>query len=84
MLVIPISSSNIIMTTLHQYQQSGVCVHSGVTGDVIIDDNGDRDTNFAILDMDVDTGQFQVIGNLILWLLLLLLLFCFGVVVGHL
>ena len=38
-----------------------MCVHPGVTGDVIIDDNGDRDTNFAILDMNEHTGQFEVL-----------------------
>nr|KAG5686052.1 hypothetical protein BaRGS_028430 [Batillaria attramentaria] len=32
----------------------------GVTGDVIIDDNGDRDTNFAIQDMNMTTGEFQL------------------------
>ncbi|XP_041366765.1 atrial natriuretic peptide receptor 1-like [Gigantopelta aegis] len=35
----------------------------GVTGDVIIDNNGDRDTDFDILDMDPETGEFRVVAN---------------------
>ncbi|XP_069132003.1 atrial natriuretic peptide receptor 1-like [Argopecten irradians] len=35
----------------------------GVTGSVIIDDNGDRDTSYSILDLDPETGEFQVIAN---------------------
>ncbi|KAK7455318.1 hypothetical protein BaRGS_00039512, partial [Batillaria attramentaria] len=35
----------------------------GVTGDVIIDDNGDRDTNFAIQDMNMTTGEFQIVAH---------------------
>jgi hypothetical protein len=32
----------------------------GVTGKVTIDENGDRDGVFSILDMNPDTGQFEV------------------------
>ncbi|ESO97952.1 hypothetical protein LOTGIDRAFT_153062 [Lottia gigantea] len=35
----------------------------GVTGPVIIDNNGDRDTDFAILDMDPIDGNFKVVAN---------------------
>ncbi|XP_046567278.1 atrial natriuretic peptide receptor 1-like [Haliotis rubra] len=35
----------------------------GVTGDVIIDDNGDRDTDFSILDLNINDGEFQVVAN---------------------
>ncbi|XP_060072434.1 atrial natriuretic peptide receptor 1-like [Ylistrum balloti] len=35
----------------------------GVTGSVIIDDNGDRDTSYSILDLDPNTGEFHVIAN---------------------
>ncbi|XP_048242362.1 atrial natriuretic peptide receptor 1-like [Haliotis rufescens] len=34
----------------------------GVTGDVIIDDNGDRDTDFSILDLNPQNGEFQVVA----------------------
>jgi len=32
----------------------------GVTGNVTIDENGDRDADYSILDMNPDTGQFEV------------------------
>ncbi|XP_033751983.1 atrial natriuretic peptide receptor 1-like [Pecten maximus] len=35
----------------------------GVTGSVIIDDNGDRDTSYSILDLNPNTGEFHVIAN---------------------
>ncbi|XP_021340700.1 atrial natriuretic peptide receptor 1-like [Mizuhopecten yessoensis] len=35
----------------------------GVTGSVIIDDNGDRETSYSILDLDPNTGEFHVIAN---------------------
>ena len=55
--IIIVHPINIIILVM---EISEVCIYSGVTGDVIIDDNGDRDTNFAILDMNVDTGEFEV------------------------
>ena len=33
---------------------------SGITGNVSINDNGDRDADYALLDMDPETGIFQV------------------------
>ena len=35
-------------------------VISGITGNVSINDNGDRDADYALLDMDPETGIFQV------------------------
>lgn len=32
----------------------------GVTGNVTIDENGDRDADYSILDMNPDTGKFEV------------------------
>ena len=34
---------------------------SGITGNVSINDNGDRDADYALLDMDPETGIFQVV-----------------------
>ena len=33
----------------------------GVTGNVTIDDNGDRNADYSLLDMDPSTGNFKVI-----------------------
>ena len=33
---------------------------AGITDDVFIDNNGDRDTSYAIMDMNQDTGEFEV------------------------
>ncbi|KAL1122571.1 hypothetical protein AAG570_002901, partial [Ranatra chinensis] len=33
----------------------------GITGEVNIDDNGDRVTDYSLLDMDPETGKFKVI-----------------------
>lgn len=33
---------------------------SGITGDVIIDSNGDRLSDYSLLDMDPETGMFEV------------------------
>lgn len=33
---------------------------TGISGDVIIDANGDRDTSYSIKDMDSVTGDFRV------------------------
>ncbi|XP_063399957.1 atrial natriuretic peptide receptor 1-like [Mytilus trossulus] len=38
-------------------------IFNGITGQVIIDDNGDRDTSYSILDMDPVTGKFQVVAD---------------------
>ncbi|CAH1786475.1 unnamed protein product [Owenia fusiformis] len=35
----------------------------GVTGEVIIDENGDRDTSYSILDMHPDTGDFHPVAH---------------------
>ncbi len=35
----------------------------GVTGDVSIDDNGDRNADYSLLDMNVDTGKFEVCSS---------------------
>lgn len=36
---------------------------TGVTGHVRIDDNGDRDADYSILDLDPITGKFEVVGH---------------------
>ncbi|XP_060064288.1 atrial natriuretic peptide receptor 1-like [Ylistrum balloti] len=35
----------------------------GIGGTIAIDSNGDRDTDFSLLDMDTTTGNFTVVGN---------------------
>ncbi|KAL4216489.1 Nitrogen permease regulator 2 [Mactra antiquata] len=35
----------------------------GITGNVSIDDNGDRNADYSLLDMDPDTGEFEVVAN---------------------
>ncbi|XP_021340544.1 atrial natriuretic peptide receptor 1-like [Mizuhopecten yessoensis] len=35
----------------------------GIGGTIAIDHNGDRDTDFSLLDMDTSTGDFKVVGN---------------------
>ena len=35
----------------------------GITDDIFIDDNGDRDTSYTIQDMDPNTGEFRVSIN---------------------
>ncbi|XP_041356262.1 atrial natriuretic peptide receptor 1-like [Gigantopelta aegis] len=35
----------------------------GITGMVYIDENGDRDSDFSLLDMDPQTGKFEVVAN---------------------
>ncbi|XP_055300663.1 atrial natriuretic peptide receptor 1-like isoform X3 [Sitodiplosis mosellana] len=35
----------------------------GITGNVIIDKNGDRISEYSLLDMDPDTGYFHVVAN---------------------
>ena len=43
-----------------QLQIVGSMFISGITGNVSINDNGDRDADYALLDMDPETGIFQV------------------------
>ncbi|CAH0750184.1 unnamed protein product [Bemisia tabaci] len=35
----------------------------GITGHVRIDDNGDRDADYSVLDLDPITGQFEVVAH---------------------
>lgn len=37
----------------------------GITGQVRIDDNGDRDADYSILDLDPITGRFEVVAHYI-------------------
>lgn len=37
----------------------------GITGDVNIDDNGDRIADYSLLDMDPDTAEFKIVANYI-------------------
>jgi hypothetical protein len=36
---------------------------TGITGHVRIDDNGDRDADYSVLDLDPITGRFEVVGH---------------------
>ena len=47
---------------------------SGITGNVSINDNGDRDADYALLDMDPETGIFQVDCTRLTFLQILILL----------
>jgi atrial natriuretic peptide receptor A len=40
-----------------------VCVCAGITGTVSIDENGDRNADYSLLDMDPVSGKFQVVAN---------------------
>lgn len=35
----------------------------GITGHVRIDNNGDRDADYSILDLDPITGRFEVVAH---------------------
>lgn len=35
----------------------------GITGDVTIDANGDRISDYSLLDMNPDTGNFEIVAN---------------------
>lgn len=37
--------------------------HPGITGHVRIDDDGDRDADYSILDLDPITGKFEVVAH---------------------
>lgn len=36
---------------------------TGITGHVRIDDNGDRDADYSVLDLDPITGRFEVVAH---------------------
>lgn len=38
-------------------------VFSGITGHVRIDDNGDRDADYSVLDLDPITGRFEEVAH---------------------
>lgn len=40
-----------------------LCTFSGITGHVRIDDDGDRDADYSILDLDPITGKFEVVAH---------------------
>jgi len=35
-------------------------VHAGITGKVSIDENGDRNADYSLLDLNPETGLFEV------------------------
>lgn len=35
----------------------------GITGYVRIDDNGDRDADYSLIDLDPITGRFEVVAH---------------------
>ena len=42
---------------------SHFCIFAGITGHVRIDDNGDRDADYSLLDLDPITGRFAVVAH---------------------
>lgn len=38
-------------------------LRAGITGHVRIDDNGDRDADYSIIDLDPITGKFEVVAH---------------------
>lgn len=38
-------------------------IYLGITGHVRIDNNGDRDADYSILDLDPITGKFEVVAH---------------------
>jgi len=40
-------------------------VDAGITGKVSIDENGDRNADYSLLDLDPETGLFQVRSQVI-------------------
>ncbi|XP_053380189.1 atrial natriuretic peptide receptor 1-like [Mercenaria mercenaria] len=39
----------------------------GIGGPVFVNENGDRDTDFTLLDLDPDTGEFQIVAQYLGW-----------------
>ena len=56
-----------------QLQIVGSMFISGITGNVSINDNGDRDADYALLDMDPETGIFQVFCQRLTFMQILIL-----------
>lgn len=53
---------------LHNTHTHPACLNvvhslSGITGHVRIDDDGDRDADYSILDLDPITGKFEVVAH---------------------
>jgi len=49
-----------IKYTVHAKMSCFFHVISGITGNVSIDANGDRNGDYSLLDMNPETGRFQV------------------------
>lgn len=47
----------------HSLNFSECNCNSGITGTVSIDENGDRSVDYSILDMNPNTGNFEVVAN---------------------
>jgi len=44
-----------------------LCGGAGITGKVSIDENGDRNADYSLLDLDPDTGFFEVGSEVIVY-----------------
>lgn len=51
----------IFFKLLHRSQL--ILLFTGITGAVRIDDNGDRDADYSLLDLDPVTGRFEVVSH---------------------
>lgn len=56
----PSANCNILRSTRLIHYYKSLFLPTGVTGNVTIDENGDRDGEFSILDMNPNTGHFEV------------------------
>ena len=45
---------------IRYFQMFSFCVCAGITGTVSIDENGDRNADYSLLDMNPETGIFEV------------------------
>ena len=60
---ISVDISSILICILINYSDEVFYFYlAGITGTVSIDENGDRNADYSLLDMDPHTGKFQVIN----------------------
>uniref|UniRef100_A0A5K3FFW0 guanylate cyclase n=1 Tax=Mesocestoides corti TaxID=53468 RepID=A0A5K3FFW0_MESCO len=56
------SGGSILNGTLLTYKMRNR-TFQGIAGNVSVDDNGDRNADYSLLDMNPETGDFEVVGN---------------------
>ena len=56
---------NIVLFTKHRRKISSDIFLVGMTGNVVIDNNGDREPDFWITDMNPETGAFVLMSELL-------------------